>query len=72
MLVEQPCASSRAAGTAWYLKSGTFAEARYFATAPPVLTHSFHPPFSAFTFFSPNAIMSSAARALVASSGQAQ
>jgi hypothetical protein len=44
----------------------------YFSIFSPLFTHSFHPAFIAFTFLSPNAIMSSAARALVASSGQAQ
>jgi hypothetical protein len=44
----------------------------YFSGLPPLFSQRFQPPFIAFTFFNPNAIMSSAARALVASSGQAQ
>jgi hypothetical protein len=51
----------------WQLETGN-----YFSIFSPLLTHSSHPPLIAFTFFNPKAIMSSAARALVASSGQAQ
>ena len=38
----------------------------------PAFTHSFHPPRSARTFFTPRSFSMSAARALVASSCQAQ
>jgi hypothetical protein len=52
--------------------TGNWSRADYFSIFSPLFTHSFQPPFIAFTLFNPNAIMSSAARALVASSGQAQ
>ena len=43
-----------------------------FTTALPALTHSFQPPRSARTFFTPRSLSMSAARALVNSSCQAQ
>jgi hypothetical protein len=45
---------------------------RYFTIFSPRATHSFQPPSRVFTLVRPNAFMSSAARALVDSSTQAQ